>query len=86
MHNSVNSLITIQEELKLKIIDNIKKFKIPKIIAVSKTFKKNNILPLINHGHVHFGENKVQEATEKWEDIKSDFKHMLFLYLTIYTL
>ena len=76
MHNSVNSLIIIQEELKLKIIDNIKKFRIPKIIAVSKTFKINNILPLINHGHVHFGENKVQEATEKWEDIRSDFKHL----------
>jgi pyridoxal phosphate enzyme (YggS family) len=76
MHNSVNSLITIQEELKLKIIDNIKKIRIPKIIAVSKTFKINNILPLINHGHVHFGENKVQEATEKWEDIRSDFKHL----------
>ena len=72
----MNSLIIIQEELKLKIIDNIKKFRIPKIIAVSKTFKINNILPLINHGHVHFGENKVQEATEKWEDIRSDFKHL----------
>ena len=72
----MNSLITIQEELKLKIIDNIKKIRIPKIIAVSKTFKINNILPLINHGHVHFGENKVQEATEKWEDIRSDFKHL----------
>jgi len=72
----VSSLITIQEELKLKIIDNVKRFKIPKIIAVSKTFKINNILPLINHGHVHFGENKVQEATEKWVDIRSDFKHL----------
>ena len=76
MHNSVNTLITIQEELKLKIVDNIKKFRIPKIIAVSKTFKINNILPLINYGHDHFGENKVQEATEKWEDIRSDFKHV----------
>jgi len=76
MHDSVSSLITIQEELKLKIIDNVKRFKIPKIIAVSKTFKINNILPLINHGHVHFGENKVQEATEKWVDIRSDFKHL----------
>ena len=72
----MSSLITIQEELKLKIIDNVKRFKIPKIIAVSKTFKINNILPLINHGHVHFGENKVQEATEKWVDIRSDFKHL----------
>ena len=76
MHNSVKSLIAIQKELKLKIIDNVKRFEIPKIIAVSKTFKINNILPLINYGHHNFGENKVQEAQEKWKDIKLDFKHL----------
>ena len=76
MHDSVSSLITIQKELKLKIIDNIKKFKIPEIIAVSKTFKIVNILPLINHGHLHFGENKVQEAMQKWKSIKLDFKYL----------
>ena len=76
MHDSVSSLITIQKELKIKIIDNIKKFKIPEIIAVSKTFKIVNILPLINHGHLHFGENKVQEAMQKWKSIKLDFKHL----------
>ncbi len=42
----------------------------PNIIAVSKTFKIDKILPLINYGHLHFGENKVQEAVEKWSDIK----------------
>tara|TARA_B100000780_G_scaffold255728_1_gene204501 strand:+ start:20 stop:682 length:663 start_codon:yes stop_codon:yes gene_type:complete len=71
MHDSVSSLITIQKELKQKIIDNTKRIKIPEIIAVSKTFKMVNILPLINHGHLHFGENKVQEALEKWSDIKN---------------
>ena len=76
MHDSVSSLIIIQEELKLKSVENIKRFKIPEIIAVSKTFKMNNILPLINYGHLHFGENKVQEAKEKWENIKSDFKNL----------
>ena len=76
MHDSVNSLITIQEELKLKSGDKIKRFKIPEIIAVSKTFKINNILPLIKCGHLHFGENKVQEAKEKWDNIKSDFEHL----------
>ena len=76
MHDSVSSLITIQEELKLKSVENIKRFKIPEIIAVSKTFEINNILPLINYGHLHFGENKVQEAKEKWENIKSDFKNL----------
>ena len=43
---------------------------IPNIIAVSKTFKLSNILPLIEHGHTDYGENKVQEAIEKWSEIK----------------
>ena len=43
-----------------------------KIIAVSKTFPIENILPLIEHGHLDFGENKVQEALDKWSDIKND--------------
>ena len=51
-------------------------FPIPKIIAVSKTFPISDILPLINYGHLDFGENKVQEALEKWENIKSDFSHI----------
>ena len=76
MHDSVSSLITIQEELKLKNVDKIKRLKIPEIIAVSKTFEINNILPLINYGHLHFGENKVQEAKEKWDNIKYDFKNL----------
>ena len=46
------------------------------IIAVSKTFPINDIFPLINHGHNHFGENKIQEAMEKWTDIKNDFPHI----------
>ncbi len=49
---------------------------IPEIIAVSKTFSMSDILPLINHGHIHFGENKIQEAIEKWENIKLDFNHL----------
>ena len=48
---------------------NIKR--LPKIIAVSKTFKIDKILPLIEHGHIDFGENKVQEAIDKWTEIKS---------------
>ena len=73
MHNNVNQLISIQKEIKTKIIDlNYKDYK-PKIIAVSKTFSISEILPLINYGHKDFGENKVQEAMEKWTDIKKDF-------------
>ena len=72
MINSVNNLITIQETLKNK----IKISKQSNIIAVSKTFPIKNILPLINHGHEHYGENKVQEATEKWTTIKQDFTNI----------
>jgi len=48
----------------------------PKIIAISKTFKINNILPLIEHGHRDFGENKVQEALEKWTELKNKNKNI----------
>ena len=69
MHKSINNLVSIETELKAK-LHNVDKIK---IIAVSKTFALDQILPLINHGHVHFGENKVQEAVEKWTNIKKDF-------------
>jgi len=52
-------------------LENLEVFNLPKIIAVSKTFKMDKILPLIDHGHVDFGENKIQEAVEKWAEIKS---------------
>ena len=52
-------------------MENLEVFNLPKIIAVSKTFKMDKILPLIDHGHVDFGENKIQEAFDKWTDIKS---------------
>jgi PLP dependent protein len=74
MHNNVNQLISIQKKIQTKIIElNYKDYE-PKIIAVSKTFTMSEILPLINHGQKDFGENKVQEAIEKWTDIKKDFK------------
>ena len=72
MINPVNNLITIEDTLKNKVINLI----LPNIVAVSKTYPIENIYPLINHGHQHFGENKVQEAVEKWTDIKKDFKHI----------
>ena len=70
MHQNVNNLVSIQDLLK----DKSKNDQLPTIIAVSKKFKMNAILPLINYGHKHFGENQVQEALEKWLDIKNDFK------------
>ena len=66
MHNSVKNLIYIEELIKSKANPG----KLTKIIAVSKTFPIENILPLIEHGHLHYGENKVQEALDKWNDIK----------------
>ena len=73
MHKIVDNLTLIQNEIQTKIEKNkFQKYK-PNIIAVSKTFPMNDIIPLINHGHLHFGENKVQEAIEKWSSIKEDF-------------
>ena len=48
----------------------------PKIIAISKTFKIDHILPLIQYGHYDFGESKVQEGIEKWTDIKNENKNI----------
>ena len=66
MHNTIKNLINIEEQIKS--VSNA--IKLPKIIAVSKTFKLDKILPLIEYGHKDFGENKVQEAMEKWTKIK----------------
>tara|TARA_B100000674_G_scaffold186205_1_gene151157 strand:- start:581 stop:1231 length:651 start_codon:yes stop_codon:yes gene_type:complete len=69
MHETIKNLLNIETKVKQKVSDNNLK-QIPEIIAVSKTFKIDHIIHLINHGHIHFGENKVQEAFEKWEEIK----------------
>ena len=70
MHQTVENLLSIQSSIKSKLLELNEKNKIPKIIAVSKTFKIDHILPLIEYGHLDYGENKVQEAIEKWTDIK----------------
>ena len=69
MHNTVKNLLDIENNIKIN-LDELNIYNYPKIIAVSKTFKIDNILPLIEHGHIDFGENKVQEAIEKWTEIK----------------
>jgi pyridoxal phosphate enzyme (YggS family) len=69
MHNTVKNLLKIENNIKIHLNKlNIKNN--PKIIAVSKTFKIDKILPLIKYGHIDYGENKVQEAVEKWTEIK----------------
>ena len=65
----MKNLINIQSKVKQKVDENFITHN-PIIIAVSKTFDLNHITPLIDHGHVHYGENKVQEALEKWTEIK----------------
>ena len=71
MHFTVQNLINIENEIKL-ILSDIDIINLPKIVAVSKTFKIDKILPLIDHGHIDFGENKIQEAVDKWTDIRSN--------------
>ena len=69
MHITVKNLLDIENNIRVY-LDKLKFNNSPKIIAVSKTFKIDKILPLIEHGHIDFGENKVQEAIEKWTEIK----------------
>ena len=65
IHKSINNIKFIKKE-----VDSVNKN--INIIAISKTFPVSEIMPLVNDGHQHFGENKVQEAVEKWTDVKKD--------------
>ena len=70
---TINKLILIQENIKKL---NIKNETLPQIICISKTFGLSKISPLIDYGHIHFGENKVQEAEQKWFDVKNKNKNI----------
>ena len=72
MHNTIKNLIYIEELIKSKANHD----ELAKIIAVSKTFPIENVLPLIEHGHLNYGENKVQEAIDKWSDIKPKYNQL----------
>ncbi len=76
MHDTVKNLLKINENVKFNLLNETKTTKFPKIIAVSKTFKIDDILPLIADGHLDYGENKVQEAIEKWTEIKKEKKNI----------
>jgi pyridoxal phosphate enzyme (YggS family) len=69
MHHTVKNLLDIENNIKTH-LNELNVNNNPKIVAVSKTFKIDKILPLIEHGHIDYGENKVQEAVEKWTEIK----------------
>ena len=76
LHKTINNLDLIKKEIQSKILKlNYLNYN-PKIIAICKTLPISDVFPLINHGHIHFGENKVQESMEKWTDIKNDFKNI----------
>ena len=69
MHNTVKNLLEIKNNIKIQ-LNKLNINNNPKIVAVSKTFEIDKILPLIEYGHSDYGENKVQEALEKWTEIK----------------
>ena len=73
MHKIINNLIEIKKEINLKKLDPVNEVK---VIAISKTFSMEKILPLIDYGHLDFGENKVQEANDKWSAIKEKKKNL----------
>ena len=76
MHQTVQNLLNINTQIKAKINElKYNNYK-AEIIAISKTFSISHILPLIDYGHIHFGENKVQEAIEKWVEIKTNNKNI----------
>ena len=81
MHHTETNLIEINNKIKNKINSLSMDQYNPKVIAVSKTFKEQDILPLLDYGHCDFGENKVQEALLKWPNLKEKYKkvklHML---------
>ena len=75
MHNTIQNLINIEKNIQANLNDlNINNQ--TKIIAVSKTFSVSKILPLIHHGHTDFGENKVQEAVDKWTELKKEYPNL----------
>jgi len=75
MHSSVQNLNSIIDKVK-EIIDKKQQKTIPHVIAVTKTFSLNKITPLLEIGHVHFGENKIQEAESKWIDVKNRYSQI----------
>jgi len=76
MHQTVQNLLNINTQIKSKINELKYNNNKPEIIAISKTFSISHILPLIDYGHIHFGENKVQEAVEKWLEVKIKNKNI----------
>ena len=75
MHNNVKRLNFVKNKVK-EILDKKQLKNNPQIIAVTKTFPLSQITPLLEMGHIHFGENKVQEAEAKWLQLKNEYKNL----------
>ena len=80
MHRNIDNLIQIEKEIQSNIEKLKKSAKLPKIIAVTKTHPMTSILPLVDGGHIDFGENKVQEALDKWSELREQ-NHNIKLHL-----
>ena len=75
MHASVQKLNLVHDKVK-EIFDKKQLKTIPQIIAVTKAFPLKEIIPLLESGHVHFGENKIQEAEDKWSNVRNRYKNL----------
>ena len=75
MHDASQKLTNIINEIN-EIVKKKQLKTTPKIIAVTKTHPIEKIIPLLNYGHIHFGENKVQEAEQKWDNVKKKYKNI----------
>ena len=75
MHSSFEKLTLLRNKVK-EIVDEKQLKNDPKIIVVTKTFPLNRIIPLLDSGHIHFGENKIQEAESKWLNVKNKYKNL----------
>ena len=75
MHECIQNLNLITNKVK-EIIDINKLKTDPKIIVITKTFEENKIIPLLDKGHLHYGENKIQEAENKWPQLKKTYKNI----------
>ena len=79
MHSSLKNLVLVKNKVN-EIIKQKQLKTDPKIVVVTKTFALNKITPLLESGHIHFGENKIQEAENKWLDVRNNY-HNLKLHM-----
>ena len=75
MHSSVQRLNFVKNKVK-EVVDKKQLKTTPQIIAVTKSFPLNKITPLLEIGHIHYGENKIQEAESKWINVKKKYKNL----------